>query len=352
MNNGKKNDYSSKELLILIDYRSQFYSSTLERGASLDLEQIKNGFEEKGYHVSVKQYGEIDFDGQNYKDILVLYKSSEDPSLLYKDYVEDILLGLLYQGAILVPDFQYFRAHHNKVFMEIIRSSLKEKFGLPSAKYYGTYEEYLKNYSSTSYPIVFKTAAGSKGSNVFIARSKKEADKIARKISSTPSSFNSRLERENLLDKKGFLPISNNRGKFIVQDFVGDIPGDYKIVVYGNRYFTFYRENRLNDFRASGTLNYTFIDELPDAVLDFAKSVFTYFDVPFISIDVGYDGKQCYLFEFQFVEFGQRAVQRSKCYFQKPGNAWVRVEQKSKAEIEFVNSIHEYIQKQKGGENA
>ena len=164
MNNGKKNDYSSKELLILIDYRSQFYSSTLERGASLDLEQIKNGFEEKGYHVSVKQYGEVDFDGQNYKDTLVLYKSSEDPSLRYKDYIEDILLGLLYQGAILIPDFQYFRAHHNKVFMEIMRSSLKEKFGMPSAKYYGTYEEYLQNYSPASYPIVFKTAAGSKGS--------------------------------------------------------------------------------------------------------------------------------------------------------------------------------------------
>ncbi len=341
----------SKELLILIDYRSQFYSSTLERGASLDLELIKNGFEEKGYHVCVKQYSEVDFSEQNYKDTLILYKSSEDPSLLYKDYIEDILLGLLYQGATLIPDFRYFRAHHNKVFMEIMRGLLKEKFGLGSAKYYGTYEEYLKNYSPISYPIVLKASAGSKGNNVFIARSKKEADKIAKKISSTPSSFNLKLERENLFDKKGFLPISNNRGKFIIQEFVADVPGDYKIVVYGDKYFTFYRKNRLNDFRASGTVNYTFIDKLPDSVLDFAKSVFTFFDVPFISIDVGYDGRRCYLFEFQFVEFGQRAVQRSNCYFRKSENTWVRIEQKSKAEIEFVNSIHRYIQ-EKGGENA
>lgn len=343
----KNKNYSSKELLILIDYRSQFYSSTLKRGASLNLESIKIGFEEKGYHVSVKQYGEVAFDGQNYKDTLVLYKSSEDPSLLYKDYIEDILLGLLYQGATIIPDFQYFRAHHNKVFMEIMRSSLKEKFGLSSTKYYGTYEEYLKNYSPILYPVIFKTAAGSKGANVFIAYSKKEADKIAKKISSTPSDFNLKLEQENLLDKKGFLPISDNRSKFIVQEFVQDVPGDYKIVIYGDKYFTFYRENRLNDFRASGTLNYTFINELPDMILDFAKSIFTFFDVPFISIDVGYDGKQCYLFEFQFVEFGQRAIQRSHCYFQKSGNKWVRVEEKSNAENELVNSIHQYIQKQK-----
>ncbi len=276
-----------------------------------------------------------------------MYKSSEDPSLFYKDYIEDILLGLLYQGAVLIPDFKYFRAHHNKVFMEIIRSSLKEKFGLPSAKYYGTFEEYIKNYSPKSYPVVFKTAAGSKGDNVFIAQTKKQADKIARRISFTPSNFNLKLQNKNLVDKKGFLPISNNRSKFIVQEFVSNIPGDYKIVIYGDKYFTFYRKNRVGDFRASGTINYTFIDELPSVVLDFAEKVFTFFDVPFISIDVGYDGQQCYLFEFQFVEFGQRAVQRSSCYFQKFKDSWIRVEQKSKAESEFVNSIHNYIKNKK-----
>jgi glutathione synthase/RimK-type ligase-like ATP-grasp enzyme len=345
----KKNekDYSSKNLLILIDYRSQFYSSTLEKGGSLNLELIKNKFKDNGYHISVKHYCEVNFDNQDYKNTLVLYKSSEDPSLFYKDYIEDILLGLQYQGAVLIPDFKYFRAHHNKVFMEILRSSLKDKFGLPSARYYGTFEEYVKTYSPESYPIVFKTAAGSKGSNVFIARTKNEADKIARKISSTPSNFNLKLEQENLVDKKGFLPISNNRGKFIVQEFVSNIPGDYKIVVYGDKYYTFYRENRAGDFRASGTTNYTFIDELPDEVLDFAEKVFIFFDVPFISIDVGYDGKKCYLFEFQFVEFGQRAIQRSSCYFQKLRNLWIRIEQKSNAESEFVNSIHKYIKNKK-----
>ncbi len=110
-------NYSSKRLVILIDYRQQFYSSTLGRGASLDISLIKSGFEAAGYAVYVYQYSEIDFSKQDYSDALVLYKSSEDPSLKYKDFIEDILLGMAYQGATLIPDFQYFRAHHNKVFM-------------------------------------------------------------------------------------------------------------------------------------------------------------------------------------------------------------------------------------------
>ncbi len=233
-----------------------------------------------------------------------------------------------------------------------MRSSLKEKFGLPSSRYYGTYEEYLQDFTSDSFPVVFKSATGSKASNVFIAHSKDEANAVAKKISSTPSTFNASLRRLSLADANGFLPISNNRNKFIVQDYIPGVPGDYKVLVYGGRYFTFYRENRPNDFRASGTMDFVFVDTLPDAVLDFANQVYDSFDVPFISLDIGYDRNQCYLFEFQFVEFGQRAVQRSNHYFQKKESGWERISQQSKAEHEFVRSVHQYIQKKQGGNNA
>ena len=76
------------------------------------------------YILVVKHFFEIDFRKESYKNKWVIYQSSEDPELHYKDYIEDVLLTLKIQGAKLIPNFDYFRAHHNKVFMEFLRDVL------------------------------------------------------------------------------------------------------------------------------------------------------------------------------------------------------------------------------------
>jgi hypothetical protein len=111
----------NKEKLLLVDYRDQFYFSTRHRGASVDIEKLRDYFFDRGFSLVKKYFYEVDFRRDDYKDSWVLYQSSEDPNLSYKDYVEDVLLGLKAQGANLIPDFKYFRAHHNKVFMEMLR---------------------------------------------------------------------------------------------------------------------------------------------------------------------------------------------------------------------------------------
>jgi len=69
-------------------------------------------------------------------------------------------------------------------------------------------------------------------------------------------------------------------------------------------------------------------------------------------MDIGYDGQQCYLFEFQFVLFGQYAVEKSPGYFHWNKDRWNFVEKRSIVEEEFVLSTHSYIQKKKlGGHN-
>jgi len=127
------------------------------------------------------------------------------------------------------------------------------------------------------------------------------------------------------------------------------LSGDYKIVIYGNKYFVLFRENRPNDFRASGSGRLSFPKEVPQKVLSCAKQIFESFDVPFISMDIGYDGNTCYLFEFQFVLFGQYAVERSQWHFVFDDSRWNRKETSSIVEEEMLQSVHAYIQKQKGG---
>jgi hypothetical protein len=96
-----------RNILLLRDYRDQFYFSTKKRGASLDMEKLKHFFQERDFDLKVENFIDVDFRNRNYNNCLVLYQSSEDPSLYYKDYIEDILLGLQMSGAILVPEFKF-----------------------------------------------------------------------------------------------------------------------------------------------------------------------------------------------------------------------------------------------------
>ncbi len=298
----------------------------------------------------MKQFAEINLRTDNYRGVVVLYQSSEDVGLSYKDYIRGYSSRFVLQGAVLIPDLPYFRAHHNKVFMEVLRSVLgnSESQNL-SSQSFGTYEEYQRFFVPTNFPIVLKPSAGSKSHDVVIAHNKKEADRYALRLSATPSFFNLALWCRNLFDRRGFSPISNNRRKFTIQPFIPNLLGDYKIVVYGDKYFVLFRENRPHDFRASGSGRLSFPKDVPQEVLSYTRQTFENFKVPFISIDIGYDGQQCYLFEFQFVLFGQYAVEKSPWYFHWNENRWARVEKKSVVEDELVISTHSYIQKKKKG---
>lgn len=336
----------SIDMLILLDYRLGFYSSTRSRGASFDVSRLRVRFEQMGYTVFVKQFSELNLRNTNYKGTLVLYQSSEDQGLSYKDYIEDVLLGLTLQEALLIPDLPYFRAHHNKVFMEILRDVHgNTECQRLASQTFGTYEEYQRLFVPENFPVVLKPSAGSKSRDVAIAHNKKEADRYARSLSATPSFFNFMLSCRNLFDRRGFSPISNNRSKFTIQPFIPNLLGDYKILVYGDKYFVVFRENRPNDFRASGSGRLSFPKDVPREVLTFAKQIFENFDVPFVSLDIGYDGKTCYLFEFQFVLFGQYTVEHSAWYFFWNETEWSRADKRSVVEDEFALAIHMHVQK-------
>ncbi len=94
--------------------------------------------------MEIRSFVDIDFIRHSYTDSWVLYQSSEDPDLLYKGYLEDILFGMQLQGAKLIPTLEFFRAHHNKVFMEVLRNVRGPKrIQNIRAWTFGTLEEFL-----------------------------------------------------------------------------------------------------------------------------------------------------------------------------------------------------------------
>ncbi len=121
--------------------------------------------------------------------------------------------------------------------------------------------------------------------------------------------------------------------------------GDYRIIVYGNKYYALYRKNRENDFRASGSGNLDFEIKLPDGLLDYARILYEKFNAPYVSLDIGYKNNEFFLFEFQFVCLGQYAIEKSGWYYSHNGKEWQKTVEEPDLEREISVSVSNFILK-------
>jgi hypothetical protein len=335
----------SMRVFLLTDYRGQFYSSTRARGAGFDLDSLRAALDRRGYDTITLRYADLDLRAQDFSGENVLYQSSEDPGLLYKDYIEDLLLGMNMQGATLIPRFEYFRAHHNKIFMEVLRDvTLSPEIGGARAQSFGTLEDFMRRGSDVKLPAVLKTSAGSKGRGVTIAKDVSSMRRAAKRLARSISLHNLWWRGLHLFDARGFLRMSNHRRKFLVQDYVPGLAGDYKVVIYWDRYFVLYRHNRWSSPTASGSGRFSRPCP-PHIVLDFAESVMRSFSTPFMALDIGHAFDRCHLFEFQFLCFGQRTLEDAKCYYERQNGRWARVSSSPVLEQEFARSVDLYLRK-------
>lgn len=340
-----------KKILILVDYRNQFWLKSDYKEANFNIPLLKSEFEKLGYHTEIKQFSTIDLKSTDYNGNYVIYQSTEDPNSFYKSFIEDCLLALELKGAILIPDFKYFRAHNNKVFMEMLRDVNNEPaLKNPLAKYYGTYEEYLKYlcYNKSIGPKVFKLSEGAQSKNVFLLRSINNFRKIPKKKTSTFNFYYWLVDQIKPYFKSNYPNYrkkSHHRQKFIIQDFVPNLQGDFKVLVYANDYYILSRKIRKNDFRASGSGILSFTKAIPNGILEYAKECFEAFDVPFMGLDIAEKEGKFYLIEFQFVHFGNYTLEKSPFHFHYEKNGWKTIDMRVVLEEKFADSIHQFIQK-------
>jgi glutathione synthase/RimK-type ligase-like ATP-grasp enzyme len=335
------------KIFLFTDYRDKYYSSTRYRGAGVDIDRLKSYFRNHNLELIVVPFSEIDFQNQNYNDQWVLYQSSEDPGLSYRSYIDDVVFGLYLQGAKLIPGFSRFKAHHNKHFMEILRdiSIIPEIKNIHSERY-GTYEDYLKGFEKVKEKtFVLKLSSTSKSKGVFLLKNLKDKLNLPKKISRTFSLKNLQYFIEKIKTGNNPLYISNNRNKFILQPFINGLNGDYRIVIYNDKYYVLYRKNRINDFRASGSMRFDYDIVLPEGLLDFSKKIFDGFDVPYIALDIGVKDKEFFVFEFQFLSFGQYTLEKSKFFYQLEEGGWEKINEEPDLEREITTSVTNYINK-------
>ena len=338
-----------RNMLIIKDLRDWFWATypdwTTEK--SLDAAYIKTYFSDLGYHVELTTYHDFDFT-KNYADYIVLYTSAEDYCGGSKAFIEDVLVYLEKQGAVLLPEFPYFRAHDNKVMMELLRSGFEDdRLKTIHSRVWSSYEK-LKEAHFTEYPVIIKRAGGAGGEGVFLAKNRKElyryAEKVSRMTNLQQFYYLSCVNVKQKLLKKKPVPIHNS--KFITQNYIAGLSGDYKVLVFGEHYFVLHRLNRTGDFRASGSGQFTHDaeDEI-EAVLDFAESCTAAIHAPWLSLDICHDGSACHLIEFQCISFGFKAMSMSERHYIREGGKWKVVEGRVIPEREFCDSVRHYLEK-------
>lgn len=341
-----------KNIILLTDYKNNFgqkYTANPYR-SGMDKELLREYFSDFGFKVQFQNMSKIDFNSSAIAGETYIYTSSEDVGYHYKNFIEDIVLGIEQKGGIIIPGYKYLRANNNKVYMEILRKCLQ----LPNTKliqsqYFGTLEEMLDVSDTVGYPIVFKLSEGSSGSNVELAHSKSELESIIKKYSRTRNLKKDLRDFVRAIKRSGYKKESLFRKKYILQSFIPNLQNDWKVYVFHDKYFTFYRPVfKHRKFKASGGgyKNYHFglNSKLPDGLLDFAKNVFKNLNVPNASLDIGYDGKTFYLFEFQCIYFGNAGIIYSDEYFMLKDGKWNFYKNDKNIEKTYVESIVKYIE--------
>ncbi len=333
-----------KKIVLLVDYKGHFGSKQKASAyrAGMDKDLLSKYFKELGYETTYLPFSEVDY-SNNWKDIIVLYTSQEDVGYLYKSYIEDVVYGLELAGAIVIPSYKFLKANNNKVFMEILRTqNIKEDYTSITSKHFGAYEDYSK-IEIEEYPVVLKKAEGAMSSGVYLGRNKDDLDRLVKKVSSSQVIKDQLKEIARTYKHKGYKVESKYRRKFIIQNLIPNLKKDCKILVYGNKYYFLYRDVRKNDFRASGSGNFYFDHNYQEGMLDFAKSIYDRLQIPQLSIDVCFDGKNFHLIEFQAVYFGTTTLEKSEFFYEYKNNVFNLVEEKSILEKVYAESISSYL---------
>jgi glutathione synthase/RimK-type ligase-like ATP-grasp enzyme len=339
-------NFKQMKIYILLSYHDKFGSKATASPyrSGYDKKLLSERFEDQGFQVSYLHFSDIDFRKMNFKDQYVLYTATEDHYLHYKDYIEDVIYALQLQGARIIPEYKFLRAVNNKVFMEILRDvSSLEEIKNTKTSHFGALEDLNRGIESIDQISVIKPAGGAMSTGVSLSQNKSELLKNAKKLSRTKSLFFEFKDYLRTLKHKGYLKESKHRKKFIVQNFVPNLDNDWKVLVFGEKYYILYRKNRENDFRASGSGNFIFKEDVPSGIFDFAKKIFNEFKVPNISLDIGFDGKEFFLIEFQAIQFGSTTLQKSPFYFKQDKSDWVIHKEKSILEKEYADSVVKFI---------
>ena len=331
-------------IFALCDYQGRFGSKHFDT-------PYRSGMDKKLLMEAFKQYGvSIEFCAMSAPYLMeslvnnyFLYTSQEDAGYLYKSFIEDVVYGLELAGAYPIPSYKHLRANNDKVFMEMLRRlMLPQKYQIQS-RWIGAAEEAYSDDNRIALPLVVKDSEGASSRGVSLAESYRSLKKRLTKSARSRYYVYEIHDYLRSLKHKGYTRESQHRRKHVLQEFIPGMSNDWKVLVYGDRYYVLRRQNRPGDFRASGSGLFSFDVSVNPIILDAAREIKETFNVPNVSIDLAISENKAILIEFQFVYFGTSTLEKSPYYYTVKDSEWKQVHEKSVLEEVYAKSICEYL---------
>lgn len=328
---------------------------------SIDLLHISQILERDLEEVSITTFADLLSMDQFDADTLIIPTSSQQPFL--KKYILNVLEIVRLRGGRIYPDVSAFKCHEDKGFQSLYLPEIGVESNLVSFPIEDILEENID--SKFVYPFVLKNATGFGSKGVTLIRSSEEfretQEKLLRKPLLTRVKSGLRYVRARLSNHltwsydNYYLPREN----FIYQEFIPGLSYDYKVLVFYDRLYVLKRGVRKNDFRASGSgifefinRNDTSINEELAKVLDYASYVAKGLSWGMCSLDIVFSGANCHLIEYQGVHFGPMTLMNSEGYFIKVRQNWSFVEDRGLTiESELAYSLLNYLQNEIGYNN-
>jgi len=195
---------------------------------------------------------------------------------------------------------------------------------------------------------VIKSSKGACGSGVYLVHNKDELIKYIKIIADTKNLKYDFREVVRVHKNKGYIKNSSYREKFIIQKFISNLKNDWKVLIYWDKIFVFYRpvlKKRIFKASGGGCDNYKYGENanVPVGLFNFALEARKQLNVPNVSLDIAYDGLKFYLLEYQCVCFGTVGIARSNYYFKGEKDNWISYHNDETTESVYAYSIAKYI---------
>lgn len=298
----------------------------------LNLDKVQDNLD---FNINIRSITDIKKIKFNDNDILI-YTSSENE--VVRNYLKNSFFYLK-NKVNLIPSYELLMAHEDKGFQEVLRS--EKNFGNVIGNYLFDIDT-----AELDLPKVLKKSQGAGSSGVFLVKTKKDLKKIRDSILNKKLKEKAiHIQRKIKLKKQKYKVYSYRKKNFaslVEQDFIPDLKHDFKVLVFGDRYLCLKRNIRKNDFRASGSGNFEFI-EPPCEVLDFAKDIATTLDGPYFSLDIAQSKHGCHLIEFQASNFGPYTLLNAPSRYVARDGEWIKEENCKNLEGNYAYALNYYI---------
>lgn len=328
-----------------------YFGQSIPTETSLNVELIGNKLKEFGFIVDVIDIETFANDGV---DSSAFYLIGSHQNKAVKKYIDGVLsVTCSLKNTNLIPRVELILAHENKGLQNIIARELS--LPLISQVY-----KLSSEFSSRRTPskTVVKLIDGSGSDGVFIAPAELNLfDSLVRRSFRELSLNNVIYLVKEKIKSKIFRGLINEGIKkyfglkipYVEQEFIKNLTFDYKVLVFFNSVFVLKRSTRKNDFRASGSGIFEFVDasnELLDYSLNFRKKL----SCPYVSIDIVWDAEknEYRVVEFQCVHFGPYTQMNSPYYYMMSDEGhWNKIENDTQIEILIADSVVRYLNNEK-----